>query len=435
MSFAEYFSYNYMTLMTLSGLVLLMFVNRNAKIPASSCFRAGIILLLAITVSDYIGNYYKFLTVTDPDMTPFAIERRYIWDTISYIIRPVIILIEVLVILPDKKYKYLCILPVVVNGIIYSTRFFGSDLTFGLGEDNIFHEGPLHITVFVVQLIYLLLLLIFSLISFKQNVRQSIMIFGILAQAVIAALGEYVFQYDYDLSAQVTAFCILEYYMYLTAVYQREIRETALEKERDSARNELLVLKNQIHPHFIYNTLSIIRSLINTDKTKAADCLDDFTQYIRTHISALKKASLIPFEDELENAKLYLSLVQVDYEDRLKMEYDIGVTEFLIPPLTLEPLVENAVKHGIGWGGGAITVRTFTDGERIVVQINDDGSKSADEDAEFELPHNGIGIENTRKRLQLQCGGTLEIEITDHGTTAEIGLPRKVCEINEYTYS
>ena len=435
MSFAEYFSINYMTLMTLSGLVLLMFVNKNAKIPASRYFRIGIILLLAVTVSDYFGNYYKFLTVTAPDMTAFAIERRYIWDTISYIIRPVIILVEVLVILPDKKYKHLCILPAAVNGIIYSTRFFGSDLTFGLGEDNIFYGGPLHLTVFFVQLVYLLLLLIFSLICFKRNVRQSIMILGILAQAVIAALGEYVFEYNYDLADQVTAFCILEYYMYLTAVYQREIKETALEKERDAAKNELLVLKNQIQPHFIYNTLSIIRSLISSDKEKAADCLDDFTQYLRTHIGALKKPALIPFEDELENAKLYLSLVQVDYEDRLILEYKLDVTEFLIPPLTLEPLVENAVKHGIGWGGGAITVRTFKDGERIVVQICDDGSKAADEDAEFELPHNGIGIDNTRKRLQLQCGGTLTIDITDNGTTAEIVLPEKVCEINENTYS
>lgn len=435
MSFADYFSNNYMTLMTISGLVLLMFVNRDTKIPASRYFCVAIMLLLAITVADYFGNYYKFLTVTEPDMTPLAIERRYIWDTLSYIIRPVIILIEVLVILPDKKYKYLCILPAAVSGIIYSTRFFGSDLTFGLGEDNIFHEGPLHITVFVVQLIYLLLLLIFSLISFKQNVRQSIMIFGILAQAVIAALGEYVFQYDYDLSAQVTAFCILEYYMYLTAVYQREIRETALEKERDSARNELLVLKNQIHPHFIYNTLSIIRSLINTDKAKATDCIDDFTHYLRTHIGVIKKNEMIPFEEELENARLYLSLVQVDYEERLTLEYDLGVTEFLIPPLTLEPLVENAVKHGIGWGGGTIIVRTFNDEEYIFVQIKDDGSKAADEEAEFELPHNGIGIENTRKRLQIQCDSALEIEITDHGSTAEIRLPRKVCEINENTYS
>lgn len=435
MSFAEYFSINYMTLMTLSGLVLLMFVNKNAKIPASRYFRIGIILLLAVTVSDYFGNYYKFLTVTAPDMTAFAVERRYIWDTISYIIRPVIILLEVLVILPDKKYKYLCILPAAVNGIIYSTRFFGSELTYTLGDNNIFVGGPLHLTVFFVQLVYLLLLLIFSLICFKRNVRQSIMILGILAQAIIAALGEYVFHYNYDLTDQVTAFCILEYYIYLTAVYQREIKENALEKERDAARKELLVLKNQIQPHFIYNTLSIIRSLISSDKAKAASCLDDFTQYLRTHIDTLKKPALIPFEDELENAKLYLSLVQVDYEDRLKLEYKLDVTEFLIPPLTLEPLVENAVKHGIGWGGGMITVRTFEDDENIVVQICDDGSRAADEDAEFELPHNGIGIENTRKRLQLQCDGTLEIEITDNGTTAEIGLPRKVCEINENTYS
>lgn len=435
MSLADYFSENYMTLLTLSGLVLLMFVNRNAKIPASKLFWAGIMLLLAITVANYFGDYYKYLTVTEPDMIPYAIERRYICDTIAYIIRPVIILIEVLVILPDKKYKYLCILPAAVSGLIYSTRFFGSDLTFTLGSNNIFHAGPLHLTVFVVQLIYLLLLLAFSLICFKRNKRQSIIIMGILAQAVIAALGEYVFAYNYDLANQVTAFCILEYYMYLTAVYQREINEAALEKERDAAKNELLVLKNQIQPHFIYNTLNIIRSLIGSDKAKATDCVDDFTQYLRTHIGVMKKNEMIPFEDELENAKLYLSLVQIDYEDRLKLVYELDVTDFLIPPLTLEPLVENAVKHGIGWGGGAITIRTFSTAEHFVVQINDDGSKAADEDVEFDLPHNGIGIENTRKRLQLQCDSTLEINITDHGTTAEIRLPRKVCEINEYTYS
>ena len=66
-----------MTLMTISGLVLLMFVNRDTKIPASRYFCVAIMLLLAITVADYFGNYYKFLTVTEPDMTPLAIERRY----------------------------------------------------------------------------------------------------------------------------------------------------------------------------------------------------------------------------------------------------------------------------------------------------------------------------------------------------------------------
>lgn len=434
MSFAEYFSYNYLTLMTLSGLVLLMIVNKNAKIPASKLFAAGVLVLLSLTVTDYFGHYYQYITAADPNVAA-AIEKRYICNTVSYMIRPFIILIEVLVILPEKRYNYLCVIPAAASGIVYSTRFFGSDLTYSPGDNNVFVGGPLHYTVFVVQVIYILLLLTFSLVSFERNKRQSIMILGILAQAVVAALGEYVFKYNYDQVNHVTALCMLEYYMYLTAVYQREIKEAALKKERDAAKNELLVLKNQIQPHFIYNTLNIIRSLIGSDKKKAADCVDDFTSYLRTHIGALKKSEMVSFEEELENAKFYLSLVQVDYEDRLKLEYDLAVTDFLIPPLTLEPLVENAMKHGVGWGGGKITVRTFEDGDRIAVQICDDGSKAADEYAEFELSHNGIGIDNTRKRLELQCGGTLTLEITDHGPTAEIGLPKKVCEINESAYS
>ena len=105
------------------------------------------------------------------------------------------------------KTKY--IIKDIENDLIFGSGFIHT-LTYDLGDNNIFVGGPLQITVFVVQLIYLMLLLNFALFSFKSNTRQSFIVIGILAQAIIAALGEYVFHYNYDLSNQVTAFCILE---------------------------------------------------------------------------------------------------------------------------------------------------------------------------------------------------------------------------------
>ena len=292
--------------------------------------------------------------------------------------------------------------------------------------------------IYVSQIVYVLLLLVFSGVYFKRkNIKQSILVLAIVIQAVIAAIIEYTNALTGYTNA-ITALCMLEYYIYLSLIYQQEMREIIAQKELDIAKSNLLVLRNQIQPHFIYNTLSIIRSLARRDGKMAVQCIDTFSKYLKSHIGAIQKADLVLFENELENVKVYLSLVQIDYTNKVEIVYDLEVTDFLIPPLSLEPIVENAVDHGISRGGGKLTISTREDKENgtVTVIIADNGTARNDKDIEEYTPiHNGIGLENTRKRLALQCSGTLDLNITDSGAAVTIVMPKMRGDDNEYTDS
>ena len=127
-----------------------------------------------------------------------------------------------------------------------------------------------------------------------------------------------------------------------------------------------------------------------------------------------------------------MSLVQIDYTRKVDVKYDIHVTDFYLPPLSLEPLVENAVEHGLSKDGGIVTLHTFEENNSIVIGVSDNGTagKPLEEDI-----HTGVGIENTRKRIEMQCGGRLEVNITDDGAVCSIIIPKETEGSNENTDS
>ncbi len=414
----EYLSSNFMTLMIISALALIMVVNRKVRIPATNLFAIGIVLLLTITVAE-----------TWKESSPLSqtVTMQTFLSTVVYILRPFIIMLEVIIMLPDKRFRPFCLIPAVINAVIYSTALFGSGLAFRIKNDLHWVGGPLHYSIYISQIFYVALLFLFSAIYFKrQKTNLSIIVFGIFVQSVIAAVIENT-NFLPGFANPITALCMLEFYIYLSMVYQQQMRNTIAQYKLDIAKNELLVLRNQIQPHFIYGTLNIIRSLAKRDSKMAVECINSFSKYLRSHIGAIKSDELIPFEEELENAKIYLSLVQIDYMDKAEILYELATTDFMIPPLTLEPLVENAVDHGISHNGGTITIATVETESDVVVRVSDDGTASEEEE-EYTPVRNGIGLKNTRKRLELQCGGTLSLNITDSGTTAEITLPKEVCK-------
>ena len=423
-----YFSQNFMTLMILFALGTIALINKHDRIPATNLFKMTTVMLLAITIVDTLNNSSS---ITDK-WTHTSLS------TLAYILRPFIIMNEVFIIIPEKKFRPWCAIPAIANAAVFSTALFGSRIAFWIDDNCNWHSGPLHHMIYVSQIVYVLLLLVFSGVYFKRkNIKQSILVLAIVIQAVIAAIIEYTNALTGYTNA-ITALCMLEYYIYLSLIYQQEMREIIAQKELDIAKSNLLVLRNQIQPHFIYNTLSIIRSLARRDGKMAVQCIDTFSKYLKSHIGAIQKADLVLFENELENVKVYLSLVQIDYTNKVEIVYDLEVTDFLIPPLSLEPIVENAVDHGISRGGGKLTISTREDKENgtVTVIIADNGTARNDKDIEEYTPiHNGIGLENTRKRLALQCSGTLDLNITDSGAAVTIVMPKMRGDDNEYTDS
>jgi len=215
---------------------------------------------------------------------------------------------------------------------------------------------------------------------------------------------------------------VLIYY----ANIQSELSQQIKQKELELTKSKVSIMLSQIQPHFLYNTLSAIAQLCDEDPVKAKKVTLDFSKYLRNNMDSLNDKGLISFEKELKHVKGYLDIEKMMYQNALNIVYDIQASGFLLPPLSIQPIVENAVKHGIGQkeGGGNITISVCEDENEFIVTVSDDGvgynAKNLIEDTQVH-----IGIENVRQRLKEQCSGTFEISSEpDIGTTAVIKIPK-----------
>lgn len=200
--------------------------------------------------------------------------------------------------------------------------------------------------------------------------------------------------------------------------------EQDLRLQREIAHERASVLVLQMRPHFIYNTLMSIHSLCSLDPQMAQQITMDFTNYLRRNFNAVASDSTIPFSTELEHTRAYLAVEQARYDDMLVVDYDTPFTRFRLPPLTLQPIVENAVKHGMDLDSDplCISIRTrYTDvGTEIIVEDNGIGFDPSGESE----PH--IALKNIRQRLEMMCGGTLELTSREAGgTRVTIRVPLK----------
>lgn len=197
-------------------------------------------------------------------------------------------------------------------------------------------------------------------------------------------------------------------------VKQRE--EAALQRAR--------VMSLQMRPHFIYNVLTSIYYLCAQDPARAQQVTLDFTEYLRANFAAIGHEGLVPFTTELEHARAYLAVEQARFEDSLAVEIDCPHTAFRLPPLTLQPLVENAVKHGADPELPPLHVRMSTREEPgfSVVAVEDTGPGFGGS-----LPEGYPtgALDNVRERLAA-CEATLSIDPREGGgTIATIRIKRQ----------
>ena len=200
--------------------------------------------------------------------------------------------------------------------------------------------------------------------------------------------------------------------------------EQDLMHQREIANQRASIMVLQMRPHFIYNTLMSIYSLCKLDPPKARQVTMDFTNYLRKNFTAVASADPIPFTSELEHTRAYLAVEQAQYEDSLLVEYDTPHTMFRVPPLTLQPIVENAVKHGRDPYAGAfhISVRTRKTDSGSEIVVEDDG-RGFDPAADSE---GHLALNNIRQRLEIMCSGTLTIAPRPGGgTVVTIRIPMK----------
>ncbi|MCR5136314.1 MAG: histidine kinase [Oscillospiraceae bacterium] len=236
-------------------------------------------------------------------------------------------------------------------------------------------------------------------------------LFGMLIQAVFYGL------YMVVLSTTLAA-------MFLYIFMMMDQAEQNIQRQEELARQRASILVLQMRPHFIYNTLLSIYYLCAQDTKKAQQIILDFSSYLRQNFTAIVKEDTIPFTEELEHTRAYLAVEQARYEDRLSVEFDTPFTRFRLPPLTLQPIVENAVKHGVDPELGPLRIkveaREAQAASVITVTDNGPGYASADDLA----PH--VALSNIRERLKLMCGGTLDIRTGETGgTVVTVTIPEK----------
>lgn len=208
--------------------------------------------------------------------------------------------------------------------------------------------------------------------------------------------------------------------------YKEAIRYQQMQKELYEAKVGVMV--SQIRPHFIYNALTSIAMMCTIDPETAQEATVTFADYLRGNMDSLNQSKPVPFSIELEHLKKYLYIEKMRFDDLLNVEYDIQTVDFQLPLLSIQPLVENAVKHGVGMkeDGGTVTIATKETDTAYEVIITDDGVGFDPDAPKQDDGRSHVGMENTKKRLRDLCDARVEItSVIGEGTTAKVILPKE----------
>lgn len=194
---------------------------------------------------------------------------------------------------------------------------------------------------------------------------------------------------------------------------------------RQLADSRISIMLSQIQPHFMHNMLTTIMYMCRTEPEEAEKTVGQFADYLRANMDSLTLKQCIQFETELKHVKTYWSLEEKRFGDKIRAVYDIQENSFMLPSLTIQPIVENAVKHGMRKGKQlTVTIRTYSDVNNYYVEINDDGM-GFDVNAFENDGKSHIGIKNVQQRLKMMCGGELMVNsVPDQGTDAVIKIPK-----------
>ena len=212
-----------------------------------------------------------------------------------------------------------------------------------------------------------------------------------------------------------------------------ELQRSRLEAEKNMVEAELKdsrisIMLSQIQPHFIYNTLGTIERMCLKDPQRAFELVRNFSLYLRGNFSELDSVTPIRFSEELKHVEYYVNIEKVRFPD-MSVEYEVETTDFVLPALSVQPLVENAIKHGLMRleSGGTVVIRSYETPTHYCVEVKDDGVGFDTSLPIDEKKH--VGIRNIRGRLKAMVGGELILaSIEGVGTKAVVMIPKEVAE-------
>jgi signal transduction histidine kinase len=322
-----------------------------------------------------------------------------------------------------KTEKVLLALPTMAITALLIASVFTGWLFYIDGEDH-YRDTPLMYLRVGVNYFYLLLASGYAVWgAFRSGSRQKRLEYLGYVVYVLASVAVFFAEDEFPQSPLAALYIFLALLiLYLTIYVDRETE--ILKQQEELTRSRVDIMRSQIQPHFLYNALSVIVYYCDSDPQLAKQTTLVFSNYLRENLNSLATADAVPFEQELAHVKNYLYLEKLRFEDRLNVTYDIQTTDFRLPFISVQPLVENAVRHGVGarksGGSVAISTQELADCYEVAVSDNCSGFEQSDDDD----PHRGI--KNIRRRVEEISGGTLSIKSeTGSGTVATIRIPKE----------
>lgn len=311
--------------------------------------------------------------------------------------------------------------------IISVIHLIGSILTpftgfyYRISDANIYYRGDFIFVTHILPIVGYCMIVHMTILCWKLLDFHTIT--ALLSYAWMPLLGQVIQIFFRGINTLVPSITLSFLVIFINIQIDRDIQ---LEKNKQVlSEAQIMNMLSQIQPHFLYNVLTSIRYLCDTNPAKAKECIDDFSIFLHANMDSLTDSSLIPLERELLHVKSYLKLEQQRFGDILKVEYHLDSMDLLLPALSLQPIVENAVRHGIRRKemGGTIHISSKETKDSFLLIVEDDGAGFTPETVQGS---NHVGLSNIRKRLKLQCNGSLQIEsIPNVGTTVTIMIPKE----------
>lgn len=389
-------------------LVIIIATDRYITKENKQTFFIGILLCTIHLIVDYTG----FCASQDVNY----LSIREVSSIIGYSIRPFIIIYFLKLSVPTQKCLIWYILGT-INLLLYVTSPY-THWCNHFSSDNHFQRGPLWQFVFILcglELIYLSFIVIVK--QYKKSTRRWII------PLVCVVLIFYAVYYDYKsitdtyISAlnKMLPLTIFLFYIFYHFQLSEQYHSEILQKQK------LQLMVAQIKPHFFFNTITTIQSLCYIDPQKASDTLGTFASYVRQNITT-QTENLTPFDQELKHVKAYVDIETLRFPN-IEVIYDIQISDFDIATFSIQPIIENSIKHGIrSRKHGIVTLHTYKTAEAIIITIEDNGI-GFDVNILNHLDNTHIGINNVRNRLLLLQDATMDISSNNAGTTVTINIP------------
>lgn len=292
-----------------------------------------------------------------------------------------------------------------------------------IDENNLYHRNSGYILASVLPMVGMLIDFA-MIVKYRKHISR-LTETALVSYIVLPFIATGIQMFYYGISFINIAISISMVLMFIVSMVEQN--QKLAKKEQEALDLKIAILMSQIAPHFIYNTLASIQALCETDPEMAKETVGEFAGYLRGNLNSLTEKNLIPFEREMEHVKCYLAIEKKRFGERVDVKYDIREENFRLPPLTLQPMAENAVKHGLcrKADGGTLVIRTWREASDVKIEICDDGVGFSVEKLETESKAH-VGIRNVRKRIQEMCNGRLEMESEPgKGTKVTITIPGK----------